>query len=767
MNLPDVKSRGVLRFLSASFNLASINDRKAAMSGIQRLLSILRRLILGNTFVRASIRVVLLLFSTLRRIITGKRSNVTSSSAENSNLIRNVYPQTTGCDDGDDLYPRESVVSASSMPVSLHPYSSDSPSAARSSQEITVHAMIPESYPMHSLSIEHLPSSRPPSATVSMQNLPALPPSPNIGLNDYYVLPSNNSSVVDPHLPGPATEFPIHSRCSSGVIGDVEESSPPCLNDVHPRICPATPDMIGRYNRKVIIPNEPTKFILKPLTIRSVPNPPPPCWTGCWTPCQHPEGAQYFFHEEKRVFTDANLFDANTLTFINDNMRTVLDFLQAHNVDLDPGVDLVLDEFLYDDGSKGCQYYFVNHQDRCVFWMDYCDSNLFPVTAEVKGMSSASHIRHELEAQYWLHCEYYPLAFEVTHVVVDELRDIVLHALGDVITSETSTVSREIDDLNKMITLLDGISQYVGEHADKNLSGSTVLVGRLMHLFARNRVYNFHGEPGARLNVDQSIHATAQTRTLLVRTLSPLLFYAPDVHLSGLKAIGMDGIIRRRGWADYVRRLIGEWQEFILYATVVLNANVAFLAISSVDNNGASAPNRSAAQISSYLSILTSIGSIIVGLLLTNHHRGPEFSLPRIHPISGRETRAILYGLPYALLIWSMVAFIAAFSFMCFTQANLLSRILVACVWIAVAALTLWCIVYCCDWDWLGPLMSRLGFVEEGAASSEKDHPQAAVESTMCTESRSIKRWWTATRASITAILTKGFWRSEQIVTDV
>ncbi|KAK7044635.1 hypothetical protein R3P38DRAFT_3388945 [Favolaschia claudopus] len=741
------------------------------MSGIQRLLSVLRRLILGNTFVRASIRGLLLLFSALRRIITGKRANATSSSVESSKSIRIVYPPSTCRDDGDDSYPREpesQVVLASSMPASLHPYSNAGPSASRSSQDITAHPIIQESYSLHSLSVQHLPSQRPPSAAVSMLNLPGLPPSPNIGLNGY-LLPSNNSSIVDLHLPGPATESPIQSRRSSGFLGDVAESSPPCLNDAHPRICPATPDMIGRYNRKVTIPNEPTKFILKPLTICAVRNPPPPCWTRC----QHPEGAQYFFNVEKRVFTDANLFDATTLTYINDNMSTVLDFLRAHNVELEPGVDLVLDDFLYDDGSKGCQYYFVNHQDRSF------DSDLFPVSSEVKGMSSASHIRHELEAQYWLHCEYYPMAFEVTHAVVDELRDIVLHAFGDVITSQTSTVSWKIDDLKNMITLLDGISQYVGKHENKNFSGSTTLVGRLMNVFARNRVYNFHGEPGARLNVDQSVHATAQKRTLLVRTLSPLLFYAPDFHLIGLQAINTDGLIRHRGWAEFVTRLNSEWQEFILYATVVLNANVAFLSIQSVDNNGAIAPNRSAAQISSYVSILASIGSIVVGLLLTKHHRGRDrasaadaanFMLSRTHPTLGLETLAVLYSLPYALLIWSMVAFMAAFSFMCFVQASLLPRMLVAGAWTAVAALVLWCIVNAWDtdsaWHWLGSLMSRIRPIEEEALS-EDDHPQDEVKSTMSSESRPKKRRWTVTWASIAGTLRKGSWDSERTVINV
>jgi hypothetical protein len=118
----------------------------------------------------------------------------------------------------------------------------------------------------------------------------------------------------------------------------------------------------------------------------------------------------------QRVFTDANLFDSETLLFIDNNVRTVHDFLRAHAVQLEPGVDLVLDEYIYSDQSKGCQYYFVNHRDRCVFWMDKAESIMFPITQELNGITSASHIRksgspsrpqtspvtgHELEAQYW------------------------------------------------------------------------------------------------------------------------------------------------------------------------------------------------------------------------------------------------------------------------------------------------------------------------------------------------------------------------------
>ncbi|KAF7361071.1 hypothetical protein MSAN_01138000 [Mycena sanguinolenta] len=312
--------------------------------------------------------------------------------------------------------------------------------------------------------------------------------------------------------------------------------------------------------------------------------------------------------------------------------------------------------------ARGCQYYFVNHVGRCVFWMDNGESEMFPVTAELKGMKSASHIRHELEAQYWLHCEYYPRAFNLTHEIIDELRDIVLHAFGDVVTSNRTTVPWKIGDLNNMITLIDGFTKGIDRNTTNKFSGCNCLVGRLMHVFVRSRVYNFHGEPGARLNVDQSVHATVKKQTMFIRTLNPLLFYAPHAQLLGVRSVNIDGLIRHSWWAPFVEGLISQWQESIINAAVVLNANVAFLSIQSVDQGGNIASTRSPAQIASYVSTLTSIASIIIGLLLTSRHRNRDrdsaadaatFVFSRTHPKFGLEILAVLYSLPYAMLIWS------------------------------------------------------------------------------------------------------------------
>ncbi|KAJ7635913.1 hypothetical protein B0H17DRAFT_1107361 [Mycena rosella] len=314
--------------------------------------------------------------------------------------------------------------------------------------------------------------------------------------------------------------------------------------------------------------------------------------------------------------------------------------------------------------------------------MDNIDSDMFPITRELNGITSASHIRHELEAQYWHHCELFPRSLQVTHEIVDELRDIVLHSLGDLVASATSTVNFTVNELNHMLRLVDGVGRNVGRDSSYKLGGSSRLVGRFMFLFVRARVRNFHGEPNARLKVDQSVYGTVRKQTLPFKLLSTLFFSAPHFNLLGLYSIYTPGLVRHSYWAPFFARLSGEWQEFTLYGTVILAANVSFLAIQSVDQGGGTAQNRSPAQILSYLSTLTSVGGIVVRMLLLIGHQA---SWERVTaPYVNLEVLAIAYSLPYAMMIWSMLWFLAAFSSLCFQKSNLVARAPVAVLWVFV-----------------------------------------------------------------------------------
>jgi hypothetical protein len=66
--------------------------------------------------------------------------------------------------------------------------------------------------------------------------------------------------------------------------------------------------------------------------------------------------------------------------------------LVNRNLVLDMGlVDLVIEPRATTNDSVVCCYYFVNHRDRCLFWLD--DFNPQEIISECKGVKSLSHIR--------------------------------------------------------------------------------------------------------------------------------------------------------------------------------------------------------------------------------------------------------------------------------------------------------------------------------------------------------------------------------------
>jgi len=84
----------------------------------------------------------------------------------------------------------------------------------------------------------------------------------------------------------------------------------------------------------------------------------------------------------------------------------------------------------------------------------------------------------------------------------------------------------------------------------------------------RARFQNFHGEAHARLERDVSVYSTNRDqRTLLIKSLSPFLFSAPDFHLRTLQKMWVDGIMHKAIWEQSVKKMNDEWQEFILFVS--------------------------------------------------------------------------------------------------------------------------------------------------------------------------------------------------------
>ena len=83
------------------------------------------------------------------------------------------------------------------------------------------------------------------------------------------------------------------------------------------------------------------------------------------------------------------------------------------------------------------------------------------------------------------------------------------------------------------------------------------------------RFLYFHGQRHARLVCDQTAYDTSnRNRSVLVSFLSPLLFFAPEVHLMEMDKLWTDEIIIERAWKSFMTKLLSEWNDLILWVRV-------------------------------------------------------------------------------------------------------------------------------------------------------------------------------------------------------
>lgn len=82
------------------------------------------------------------------------------------------------------------------------------------------------------------------------------------------------------------------------------------------------------------------------------------------------------------------------------------------------------------------------------------------------------------------------------------------------------------------------------------------------------RFKNLHGQHGARSKPQQTVHVPHEMtagRTLLIRLLSPLLFFAPDRNLQRLRLINPVDFLNSRSWSPFIASWEKSWNDYILY----------------------------------------------------------------------------------------------------------------------------------------------------------------------------------------------------------
>ncbi|KAK0432250.1 hypothetical protein EV421DRAFT_2024077 [Armillaria borealis] len=469
------------------------------------------------------------------------------------------------------------------------------------------------------------------------------------------------------------------------------------LQDVHPRIKAVMPDYARIFRLRQRKPYELDPPPLAPLMtsfyLHGVPSD--------WSSHVHPQGPRYYAHEI--VFhTSANTSSPSSVFLLQvfteaDIVVPGVFYICAKGISLPLKVDLFLGLRWFRDGTVTCGYYFADHVHRSVFWLDDVDVGALSISGVVT--TEPSHLAHAIEARYWFHRYLFPVCQEMTSDIIEEVNDFLINCLAEVSDKSYARYGFTLPELQRYLSVVTTIMNSPGSYYRP---GSLCVVAKIMENCSRNRYVEFYGEPGAYLGppveLDRDIYK--RLRTPLISLLSPFLFFAPDSHHIVLHEIFHNGLTKV-DWSAFIRKLSTEWQEFVINATVLLNANIAFLGIQSIDDSSVD-KGRSPAQIASYVSTVVSIGSISLGLLLLqkNRYKDRVYTTSKFEFLglqegeSGRrlglETLAIMYSLPWALLMWAMIFFLAAFCLMCFTTSSLSVRMIVGSPLFAIGILIFW-----------------------------------------------------------------------------
>jgi hypothetical protein len=419
-----------------------------------------------------------------------------------------------------------------------------------------------------------------------------------------------------------------------------------------------------------------------------------------WHDFVHPEGPRVYYHHETRVFTDADMrsgkVDSEKLLAMAKALNAYAKSQPDVQARINDGTELVL-ELSIDKGNtniiKSCGYYFVDHVERVIFWAHpYTCEPGGEILFNVKAAKKFSHIKYSLESQYWYHCELYPHNRYLPRQIFDELREIIIHANAETITSDTSLAPFDGNELAKMLDLMDRIEGNI----DKMHAHSVCVVARFMRLFTKVKYTNFCGQPGARVDADRSIYYKEghERETLVFRLSNLILWYGPRKHHKRIQRVWVDEIINAPRWKDFITQLDTEWTWYTLYSTVLLAVDVSFLAVPGITTNGSS---QTSSNIAVYMSALCSVGSLVVSVLLVDQsydfqtaEGGALYMSLMTSAIPGIENLALMHSLPFALLVWAMVFFGLALSMLIFHTGDVVTLATMVPGWTIVIIFTLW-----------------------------------------------------------------------------
>ncbi|KAF9234454.1 hypothetical protein BU15DRAFT_65698 [Melanogaster broomeanus] len=428
---------------------------------------------------------------------------------------------------------------------------------------------------------------------------------------DTISLPRNGHHAEGQPHPEPPESPAINQHTPPGPVNTAATLSP----------IPVVPEQIPRHERRKLRDKTSNNVMIEAGKFDYSENGP-----AGWKRTVQPEGACYFFNADKHVFTDIDLTTPGNLadieeyiTFLRDK-ESKLQILSTASCQ----TQLVI-QLIEVDGFRAWCYYFIDHNSHVI-----CKVLLWIVIVDMPLRGSTDHI--------------------------NEVWGIMSHAYADRLTSASPLSTLDEDQLGKILNLVP----YLQVRLNK-------FDGYALWIIASVKLYNFYGQLEARLEANLSVHPEQEESSSLFLPLDFLLFFAPSMHIKELEGIKVDNVINFARWKSFAKKLNIEWNSFTIYSTVMLAVDISFLALPSVGS-------ASVAIVATYMSLLSVAGSLISSVLLARQSGAQENSVLFISNMScwgGSKTLGVIFGLPFALLIWAMVFFVLALCYVIFHSSNI------------------------------------------------------------------------------------------------
>ncbi|KAG1753058.1 hypothetical protein EDD22DRAFT_808088 [Suillus occidentalis] len=477
------------------------------------------------------------------------------------------------------------------------------------------------------------------------------------------------------------------------------------------KLVPFAANDISRYDYRPFVNTAHNRDRI-PALMRRFPNESCPWLTGAWQSYVHPEGALYLYDNCRHVFTEGTL-DCSLFGLLDECIDALYSQARIQSEDLGASdIELVVQLAQTDSEAEGaqvsCYYYFVDHTARTLFWLHDRLRDPHQTTDDVfsglRGVADPSHIRYSLESEYWTHCEFYPIHKMDRLKIIKELRELVMHASAEIITSDMSLSPFDADELSRILELIN--------HLKGRGSCITFVYSLFRHhsvwliyVSDRAKFFNFCGLPWARLEADKSVYEEDTKfhplTSSICLALDAMLFWAPQSHLEDLRKVWVDECINTPRWKDFNKNLMTEWTGITIYSTVMLAVDVSFLAVPNVNIS----QSQSIGIIATYLSIIFITGSLIVSVLLVRQNQRYGFesadkaasSCPSTDFLShmtgtffGVRALATVHSLPYAMLMWGMIYFAIAILYNVFKSATVAMVASVASGCVVVTMFIFW-----------------------------------------------------------------------------